>query len=163
MVEEERTQDPVQNTPPESKSAPIPSGINLDDLGAQLPKVEVGGKKYPLRMANVLGMKESAQAQKLGTQFLRIGKDMENEENQADDVKMEVLLGEMGDAIDAFLLIVLRDMPSDVRDGLKDEQKMAVMSFFAEQGVLQRSSLQATLGRALQQSRTGAASPGKSN
>ena len=142
--------------------------LNLDDIGSQLPKVLFDGEKHPVRMANVLGINDAAKTQKLGQVFLHLAAQMEDTKVQDNEEQMTECLDQMSTAVDDFLDIVLNLWDPEVRKKLDDdpqasEKKMAIMSFFGEQAVLQRSSLQNNMNRALRRSQHGTVSATKTS
>ncbi len=131
-------------------AAPTPT-LNLDDLtDVDAPTVSHKGIPYKMRMPNRIGVTQTASLTRLGQRFLTVGSKLEGvKDSETGDLRPlnpeeeKGALGEMNEAIDAFLQVILPTMPEEERQGLEEEQKMALMDFFMQQGVKFRASLQA--------------------
>ena len=113
--------------------------LNLDDITASAPRIQIGSDSYPLLLPKHLGLQKTAVAQKLGSRFVTFGnrmtqvidnKEMVEEEKEAavDEIVegMQVTIGE-------FLDVVMPSMPESTRAGLDDVQQMAILDFFTVQ------------------------------
>lgn len=127
-----------------------PRSLDLDDLAAGAPILKLGGKEYPIMMPNRLGLTKTAKAQKLGTQFVKFGSIIEGKEDDFEAI--DTAIAEMAPAFEEFLDIILPSMPADVREGLDEDQKMAIFGFFSEVGAASREYQRAILQRTSRES-----------
>lgn len=124
--------------------------LDLDDLAAGAPTLHLGGEEYPVMMPNRLGLSKTAKAQKLGSTFVKFGTMIQGKEDDPDVI--DAAIAEMEPAFEEFLDIILPTMPKEVRDGLDEDQKMAIFGFFSEVGAASRDYQKAILARSSQES-----------
>lgn len=129
---------------------PQPQVLDLDDLAAGAPILKLGGKQYPVMMPNRLGLSKTAEAQKLGTQFVKFGSIIQGKEDDPDAI--DAAIKEMEPAFEKFLDIILPTMPEEIRQALDEDQKMAIFAFFSEVGAASREYQQAILARSSRES-----------
>ncbi len=124
--------------------------LDLDDLAADAPVLKLGGEQYPVMMPNRLGLSKTAKAQKLGTKFVKFGAIIEGKED--DPEAIDLAIAEMEPAFEEFLDIILPTMPKEVREGLSEDQKMAIFGFFSEVGAASSEYRKAILARTSRES-----------
>ena len=129
---------------------PQPQVLDLDDLAAGAPILKLGGATYSVMMPNRLGLSKTAEAQKLGTQVVKFGTIIQGKED--DPEAIDAAIKEMEPAFEKFLDIILPSMPKDIREGLTEDQKMSIFSFFSEVGAASSEYRKAILARSSQES-----------
>ncbi len=145
----------------EEKPVPQPQVLDLDDLAADAPVLKLGGATYPVMMPNRLGLSKTAEAQKLGTQFVKFGTIIQGKEDDPDAI--DAAIEEMEPAFEKFLDIILPTMPKEIREDLDEDQKMAIFAFFSEVGAASREYQKAILARSSRESPSTTESDGQSS
>ncbi len=121
------TNEPTPGT--EAEAPPKPDFLDLDSPGEDGPQVQLRGKLYDIKTPDQFSMEDSARIRRMVRQMQARLDTVDDLDIGEDTPEFKTALEVLDTEADRILRLVI-NIPDDIYNDLKTEQKMKILAFF---------------------------------